>query len=74
MISYEDLPLSVLLVEVNDVHAIAARRHGVTLRFAEFDQVGSQLQEIANGKLRNLMRFEGWEKPSDLEVDPVLGR
>lgn len=40
---------------------------------ANFDQVGAQLQEIADRKLRDLVRFEGWKEPSDLEIDPILG-
>jgi hypothetical protein len=40
---------------------------------AEFEQVGPQLQVVPSRKLRDLVRFESREQPSDLEIDPVLG-
>jgi hypothetical protein len=67
------VPLPELLVDINDLHPGFGRDGGLVFGGAEFEQVGPQLQVIAGGKLRDLMRLECGEQPSDLEIDPVLG-
>ena len=63
-------------VELDDLAAVSGE--GVTfvgfmLRLAKIEQVLAELQEGPDGQLADVGRFIGWEEPSDLDVDPVLG-